>query len=528
MRAAVTFAVLLLALATALPRGAALAQSVNGTDAQVLRDEIRRLNERLNRLEDNGKPQVGPAAAPAQTTPPQATPATPVEPATAVAPSAPPPVSPGIVTAQVPPTPVPGEREIKLEREHPFEVVGLPKPEVAGFRIGGFFVGSVNFNNRLQLNPEFAGNAPASSRPGEVDFRFDQFTIGVYKNFAPWLSAGASIEVERHGHIHSHGFDPAFGCPGTGICIEQFGAEPIETEVDLHRFYITAIAPLGNGVAFSFGRFDTPYGYERHDAPLNLTATTSEVQRYGRPQSMTGFTVAYQFAPWLDATAWIVNRWENETTEDTLEDNNRDKSFGGRIGFTPLQGNQLLNFGIGGWWGPEQDDDTANKRWIVDVDVTYTPIPRLFLTGEFVFGREAGVSFRRVGIPISGDAAVDKRVSWYGLYALAHYDVTPWFGVGFRYGIFNDTDGARTGVSQTLQSFTLAPIVHLSRLIPDLRPVGVTYARSQHPLDWVDVRLEYRVNLSNRNVFSNAAPAVPITQGDKTSQQVTLQFVVNF
>jgi len=106
--------------------------------------------------------------------------------------------------------------------------------------------------------------------------------------------------------------------------------------------------------------------------------------------------------------------------------------------------------------------------------------------------------------------------------------VFPWLGLGFRYGIFNDTDGARTGVSQTLQSFTLAPIVHLSRLIPDLRPVGVTYARSRHPLDWVDIRLEYRVNLSNRNVFSNSAPAVPITQADKTSQQVTLQFVVNF
>ena len=522
----VTIAVLLLALAIAPLPGAARAQSVNGTEAQALRDEIRRLNERLNRLEDAGKPQAVPAAAPAQATPAQAAPRAPIEPATAVTPPTPPPVSPEMVTAQVPPTT--GEREIKLERDHPFEVVGLPKPEVAGFRIGGFFVGSVNFNNRLQLNPEFAGNAPASSRPGEVDFRFDQFTIGVYKNFAPWLSAGASMEVERHGHVHSHGFDPVFGCPGTGLCVEQFGAEPIETEVSLHRLYITGIAPLGNGVALSFGRFDTPYGYERHDAPLNLTATTSEVQRYGRPQSMTGFTAAYQFTPWLDATAWIVNRWENETTEDTLEDNNRDKSFGGRIGFTPFQGNQLLNFGLGGWWGPEQDDDTANKRWIVDVDVTWTPIPRLFMTSEFVFGREAGVSFRRVGIPIPGDAANDKRVSWYGLYALAHYDVTPWLGVGFRYGIFNDTDGARTGVSQTLQSFTLAPIVHLSRLIPDLRPMGVAYARSRHPLDWVDIRLEYRLNLSNRNVFSDASAAVPITQADKTSQQVTLQFVVNF
>lgn len=514
MRAVVIFAVLLLTLATAASPGAARAQSVDGTDAQALKDEIRRLNERLNRLEETGKPQVVPAPAPAQVTP-----GPPVEPAPAAA--------PGMATAQVP-SPTPGEREIKLEREHPFEVVGLPKPELGGFRFSGFFVGSVNFNNRLQLLPEFAGNAPASSRPGEVDFRFDQFTFGVYKNFAPWLSAGASVEIERHGHTHSHGFDPDFGCPGTGPCVEQFGDHEIETEVSLHRFYITGIAPLGNGVALSFGRFDTPYGYERHDAPLNLTATTSEVQRYGRPQSMTGFTAAYQFAPWLDVMAWIVNRWENETTEDSLEDNNRDKSFGGRIGFTPLQGSQLLNVGIGGWWGPEQDDDTAHKRWIVDVDATWTPNPRLLLTAEFVYGRETGVSFRRVGIPIPGDAADDKRVSWYGLYALAHYDVTPWLGTSFRYGIFNDNDGARTGISQTLQSFTLTPIFHLSRLIPDLRPMGVTYTRSRHPLDWVDVRLEYRLNLSNRNVFSDASTGVPITQADKTSQQVTLQFVVNF
>ena len=229
----VTIAVLLLALAIALPSGAAQAQSVSGTEAQTLRDEIRRLNERLDKLQESSAPQAAPAPAPAQ-----------VAPAPAPVPAS---VPAGVVTAQVPPAT--GEREIKMERDHPFEIVGLPKPEVAGFRIGGFFVGSVNFNNRLQINPEFAGSAPASSRPGEVDFRFDQFTIGVYKSFAPWLSAGASIEVERHGHIHSHGFDPAFGCPGTGLCIEQFGSEGIETEVSLHRFYITGIVPLGNGVA---------------------------------------------------------------------------------------------------------------------------------------------------------------------------------------------------------------------------------------------------------------------------------------
>src|SRR5437899_11275796 len=413
------------------------------------------------------------------------------------------------LASQAPPAvgPRPGEREIQLEREHPAEMAGLPKTEIGGVRISGFFVGSANYNSRIQMVPEFAGNAGVSSEPRSLDFRFDQFTIGAYKTFSPWLSAGASLEVERHGHRHSHGFDPDSGCPGSGTsCTEQFGAEEITTEVSLHRFNITGIAPIGNGLALSFGRFDTPFGYERHDAALNLTATTSEVNRFGRPMSMTGFQAAYQFTPWLDATAWVVNRWDNETTEDPLEDNNRDKSFGGRVGFTPLSGAQLLNFGLGGWWGPAQDGGTKHDRWILDLDVTWTPLPRLLLAGELVYGGASGVPFRRRGTPSPAPAVTNQDVNWLGLYALAHYDLTRWLGLSFRYGFFDDKDGARTGVAQMLQSFTIAPIVHLSRLIPDLRPLGVTYARTRHPLDWVDVRLEYRLDHSNKSVFSDAKP----------------------
>jgi hypothetical protein len=421
----------------------------------------------------------------------------------------------------------PGEREIRLDREHPLETLGLQKPELGGVRISGFFVGSASYNSHIQMVPEFAGSAPVSSEPGHVDFRFDQFSIGAFKTFAPWLSAGASLEVERHAHRHTHGQSP-FGCPGTAPCVEQFGAEPIETEISLHRFNVTAIAPLGNGLAISFGRFDTPFGYERHDAALNLTATTSEVQRFGRPQSMTGFTAAYQFAPWVDVMAWVVNRWENETTEDPFEDNNRDKSVGGRVGLTPLPGAQLLNVGLGGWWGPEQDDNTSKDRWIVDLDVTWSPLARLLVAAEVVYGEESGVSFRRRGAPFADGAVSNNDVNWLGLYALVHYDLARWLGLSVRYGFFDDQDAARTGVEQKLHSFTITPIVHLSRLVPELRPMGVTYARTRHLLDWVDLRLEYRLNHSNKPVFSDARPGVPIQEAEKTSHQVTLQFVVNF
>jgi len=54
-----------------------------------------------------------------------------------------------------------------------------------------------------------------------------------------------------------------------------------------------------------------------------------------------------------------VNRAESDTTHTPFDDNNKGKSLGGRLGFTPFPGGTLLNFGLGGFWGPEQDDDNV-------------------------------------------------------------------------------------------------------------------------------------------------------------------------
>jgi len=309
--------------------------------------------------------------------------------------------------------------------------------------------------------------------------------------------------------------------------MERFGAEEASTETNLDLFQVTVIAPLGNGVAFSLGRFDVPFGIERHDEPLLLTATSSEVFRFGRPQRMTGGQVSYPFTPWLDANVWVVNRWESETTEDDFNDNNRDKSLGARIGFTPLARQGLLNFGIGAFFGPEQDNNNSNQRWVLDFDATWSPLARLLVAGELVYGREENVTMRERGGPIAAPATV-QDVTWWGLYVLVHYEFVDWLGGSFRYGYFDDRDGGRTGVAQRLQSWTFVPVVHLSRLIPNLRPTGATYARTRLPVEWVDLKVEYRLNHSNRPVFSDAPPGVDIVEANKTSHQVQLQLVVNF
>ncbi len=411
----------------------------------------------------------------------------------------------------------------------PLDMLGIPKPEIFGTKVTGFLVGSLNYNSHLQIVPEFAGGAAALADPGRTNFRFDKFGLAFNKTFAPWLFASAAIEVENHRDRHSHGFAPAFGCQGGGVCIERFGAEAAETQINLDRFSLTAIAPIGNGLSLSLGRYDVPFGIERHDENLLLTATTSEVFRYGRPERMTGFQTSYTFSPWLDVSAWVVNRWENEVTgEGDLNDNNADKSFGGRIGFTPFPTEGLLNIGLGGFWGPEQEDRTGSKRWVVDLDFTWQPISRLLFAGEFIYGEEDKVSFREVGIPVAAPAVEDKDVSWWGFYLLGHYKLHDWLGLSFRYGLLDDIDGRRTGVKQLLQSWTFTPTLHLSRLIPGLRPTGAAYPRTRIPIEWVDLKLEYRLNHSDKPVFADARPGEDILEGERTSHQVQLQIVVNF
>jgi len=400
-------------------------------------------------------------------------------------------------------------------------------------RMSSFLVGSSSYSSATQMVPEFAGGAAQPSDPQHTfNFRFDKFGIAVAQRLTPWLFGSAAAEIESHRDAHTHGRDPAFACPGTTPCVEQFGAEEPEIVVGLDRFDITAAIPIGNRPTVAIGRFDVPFGFERHDEPLLLTATPSDLFRFGRPMKMTGLLAGYQFAPWLDVAAWLVNRWESETTHDDFNDNNKSKSLGGRLGLT-LPG--MFNIGVGGWSGSEQEaaydvdmNDTRaqNKRWIVDLDVSWAPMRRLFVTGEFVHGKEDSVEIRERGAPFAAPAA-EKDVTWTGWYALGHYDIADWFGLSVRYSVLDDPDGGRTGVEQKLQSLTLAPVFHLSRISSGLGLTGANYARSRHPVDAVDLRLEYRLNSSDRPVFSDAVPATNILTADKTGYQFSIMLVVN-
>jgi hypothetical protein len=403
---------------------------------------------------------------------------------------------------------------------------------VAGLAINGFFIGSYGYLSALQIVPDDWGGAAAPVDPGRSGARFDKFGLAARRLFGHWLSISAGIEVESHRDRHSHLVTPTapnrFGCPSGESC-ERFGAEENSIEVNLDRFAVTAIAPVGNGLSLAFGRFDTPFGIERHDEVLNLTATTSEVFRYGRPQRMTGFQAGYVFSPRFDVSAWLVNRWEaEETGEGDFNDNNGAKSVGGRFGFSPLAGETLLNIGLGGWSGAERAEGD-DRRNLVTLDLTWSPSPGAVVAAELVRGSERMPTLREVGSPIAGPAEADEPVTWWGYSVAGHYDFVPAFGMSLRLSLLDDADRARTGVSQYLRSFTIAPVLHLSALVSELRPLTATVPRTGHPYHWVDLRLEYRIGHSDREVFGDAPPNISLhDRGSQSGHQVQLQLAVNF
>jgi Putative beta-barrel porin-2, OmpL-like. bbp2 len=423
-----------------------------------------------------------------------------------------------------------------LAQERP---VTLDKPSTVAKALGeleisGFAVGSASWNSHIQMVPEFAGGAVALADPRQVNFRFDKIGLALSKRFGPTLSVSAAFEVESHKDKHSHlRTNPTTQCVGTPVPCESFGAETPATESTLDKLAVTWFPWTSLG--FSFGRFDVPFGIERHDEVLNMTATTSEIYHFAKPQNYTGLQAIWQLGPSFDVNVWIANRWESHTTHEPFDDNNSSKSFGGRIGFSPAIRDQLLNFGIGGWYGAERDNPAnvadlglnGPKRTVVDFDATWSPSSQTAYVAEIVWGTEDMVSFRERGFPISQPARTNIDPVWYGAQVMGHWEMNRWFAFTGRLGYIDDQDGYRTGVEQKLWSATVVGTIHLSALAGKA-PLPVTFPRTQIRIHDVDLKMEYRYNQSNVRVFSDAAPPFVDPDAKKSSHQIQIQAAINF
>lgn len=232
------------------------------------------------------------------------------------------------------------------------------------------------------------------------------------------------------------------------------------------------------GLVFRFGKVALPIGLESINAPSMLQYSRSFSVEVGTPNFGTGMLVGFRRSI-FDCALYAITGW------NTLTDDNDAKTFGGRLGFSLLDG--ALRVGLSYVGGPEAIPNRSyvnvrSFRHVLDLDATYERGP-LTLGAELNYGYEDRAS----------QVNPDKRARWLSALGLVHYRFLPWLSGTLRYEHADDPDGSRLymlssqrvgpaestrllGTPLTLDSLTLAALFRLG---------GGAHAMLEWRTDWI-------------------------------------------
>ena len=300
------------------------------------------------------------------------------------------------------------------------EPVSLDEDRGSALQIHGFAVADYNYDAETEDN----------------SFDASAFALSVYRPlFNNRLSFFGQLAIHRHGdeifvvEEHDEGLEE-----GHGHEEEENG---VETEID--NLLIRWAANPRAGLDVSFGKFDSPLGIERDDAPLNYQATPSFLLDLGRPIKFTGVMVHQAFSPRFEGFAILANGG------DVSPDDNHGKTGALYGRWSPSLRSHL---GLGVIHGEEGEEALARTAAVGTL--LLQPAPSWVIGGETILGRQDR---------LEGTGSD----SWSGATLFVHHrfdrglgPVGRWAGT-LRGEIFEDEDGSRTGVSQTVTSLTLSP-----------------------------------------------------------------------
>jgi hypothetical protein len=239
-------------------------------------------------------------------------------------------------------------------------------------------------------------------------------------------------------------------------------------DIDLQQAFVSYVAPVRSGIRFDAGKFVSHLGYEVIDGydGWNDNATRSLLCGYAVPFTHLGLHASYAFSPRVSGMLMLVNGW------DVARDNNRAKSVGAQVVLTPAT---PFTITLNGMYGPERTGNDSDARTILELIAIWKATSRLTLAVNGDWGSETGAV-------VAGE---DAR--WDGVAGYARIAASGSLAVILRGEYFEDQDGARTGVAQSLWEFTFTPEARLTdRLIlrSDVRVDGSDQAvfekRNEH------------------------------------------------
>ena len=210
-------------------------------------------------------------------------------------------------------------------------------------------------------------------------------------------------------------------------------AEPGGTDVfkTFEQGYLSWLAPAGKGLQLDVGKFVTPFGAEVIEAKDNWNYSRSLLFALAIPYYHVGVRATYNVSDKVTLNGFLVNGWNDAV------DNNSGKSIGLSATIKPHPKLTLVGNFMG---GPEQKNDTADKRYLWDGVVTFNATSTLSLMANYDYGKD-----RFAGVP----------VKWQGVAGYLRWQATPNWALAPRVEWLDDADGFMTGVSQKVKEFTL-------------------------------------------------------------------------
>ncbi len=171
--------------------------------------------------------------------------------------------------------------------------------------------------------------------------------------------------------------------------------------------------------------------------------------------------------------AMFVNGW------NATGDNNSGKSVGGSITWLPSSKLSIIQNVL---YGPEQPDNTDDKRLYSDTNLMYT----------------SGILSAGFNYVYAADSIGDTDINWQGVALYLKGQLTPWFALAPRFGYVDDQDGfVFAPVAQKMKEFTMtAEVKHEKGLI----------TRLEYRRDWSDIDFfeQNGTPKDNQNTFTVA------------------------
>ena len=287
----------------------------------------------------------------------------------------------------------------------------------------------------------------------------------------------AELEIEKVPDVGSVGFklDIAFGDTQDIIVDTTKAASGKSSVSDFDRYVqhasISYVAPIGRGIRLDFGKFVTHIGAETIESIKNHNYSRGFLFTYGTPGQDTGLRVHYDWTDALYTELYVLNGW------NVTSDNNKAKTFGPSIGWTPSsQFSLTVNYLVGNEQ-TDNDKQFENLRHIFDVGFTLTPIEPLNFQVSMDYAWEQGA--------LHGGT---QNAHWGGIASWVRYKVTDVLEPALRVEYYRDAEGFTTGLRQSLVGVTVTVNYKL---------VGIGKFAN------ILVRPEYRFDHSNEDFFTH-------------------------